>query len=185
MSVLTNVGVTICQVCKRQFTAPVRLLGSTDPQELLRYLADLIYHFQNQHREADKKINERMWEFGGMLRIAQYRTTDPDITGQLDFLRWRLHQQTLAARIPDDKLIHQVDELAGRLVDTFMAMLTMAFDSIHEATPGFVDTMKPELTVEIICQLMPILRGIRDVLEEPGRYPQIDIEPIMDPSIGD
>src|SRR5208282_4764016 len=104
------------------------------------------------------------------------------LSNQIDFLRWRLHQETLAYRIPDQNLTEQTGELAGRLVDTFMAMLTMAFDNVHESAPAFVDKMKPQLKAEIVAQLAPVFKGIRDLLEEPDRYPQTDIRPIIDTS---
>ena len=164
-----TIGLTICNLCGETFAQPGALV--VGQPAIVPYLERIMMHFVTRHKKEDNAVAIKALEFLGMLRLMNFRTADPDIGRQLDYLRWSVHQQTLAARIPDDKLIERTADAASRLVDTFWAVLTMSYDQRHDSIPEFVQALKPALTAEVRTMLEEIFRGIRDVLQEPNKYP--------------
>jgi hypothetical protein len=164
-----TIALTICNLCGEKFSGPSALV--VGQPAIAPYLERITMHFMKRHKKEENACAIKALEFLGMLRLMNFRTADPDIGRQLDYLRWSVHQQTLAARIPDDKLIERTSDAASRLVDTFWAVLTMSYDQRQDSTPEFVQALKPALIAEMRTMLEEIFRGIRDVLQEPNKYP--------------
>jgi hypothetical protein len=164
-----TVALTICNLCGEKFSGPSALI--VGQPAIAPYLERITMHFMTRHKKEESAVAIKALEFLGMLRLMNFRTADPDIGRQLDYLRWSVHQQTLAARIPDDKLIERTADAASRLVDTLWAMLTMSYNQRQDSMPEFVQALKPALTTEVGTMLEEIFRGIRDVLQEPNKYP--------------
>jgi len=164
-----TMGLTICNLCGKKFSGPSALvIGQPAIQP---YLEEITKHFIKAHKEEEQAIGIKALEFLGMLRLMNFRTADPDIAKQIDYLRWQIHQQTLSARIPDDKLIERTEEVAARLVEMFCAVLKMACDAKVESMPTVMGELEPIMRKNVRETLEVIFRGIRDVLQEPNKYP--------------
>ena len=144
-----------CKLCNVQFTGPTaQRIGETPPARLARFCQKLAEHIMTKHTEHNQALELKALEFLGMLRMLNYQTSDPELRGQMDYLRWSTHQMTLAARLPDKAIKEKSDELAGLIVkEVYLEHQTDA--SLRE---------------KISNLLAEQIAGLRDILEEPGRY---------------
>lgn len=165
-----TMGLTVCNLCGETFAGPSALV--IGQPAIAPYLEKITRHFMTHHKKEEQAISIKALEFLGMLRLMNFRTSDPDIGKQIDYLRWSVHQQTLAASIPDDKLIERTEEATLHIVDTLWAVLTMTYDARQDSMPDYIRALKPTIISELGSMLEEIFRGIRDVLQEPNRYQQ-------------
>ena len=176
-------GSAICRLCRRTFYGPgAVIVGSgTDQTPHAQFLMKLGEHMQRAHPKEDQALQIKTYELIGYFRLMNYSISDPELFRQLDFLRWTFHRQTMANVIPDDKLEEQTDALSQRIADVFYGLLTMTFDQRGETMPEYLQLMKPALHLDLFKELRPILAGIRDVYEEPGKY---TVSPVLAPTKG-
>ena len=176
-------GSAVCRLCRRSFYGPPAVLvgtGKNDPATT-QFLVKLGEHMQNAHAKEDSALQLKAFELIGMFRLMNYSISDPELYKQLDFLRWSFHRQTMANVIPDEKLRAQTTDLVARMADRFYGLLTMTFDQRGETIPEYLVMMKDALRAELYKEMRPILEGIRNVYEEPGKY---TVSPIAAPAPG-
>jgi hypothetical protein len=156
-------GVTTCRLCQRKFTGPSAVIIGDHPEgRLMRYVQDLTRHVMVDHENEDKSAQISAMEFLGALRLLFYSSTDPAISTQADFLRWRVHQSTMAVTSTDAQLKLKSAETAAALAAELI--LLGKEEQLEDA--AFVERMKTTITE----RLTPILTGLRDELQEAGRY---------------
>jgi hypothetical protein len=155
-------GVTTCNICQKKFTGPSALLiGSGNPNaRLMAYVQSLATHLLTDHADHQRALQLSCVEYLGMLQLLNFSSTDPAIREQTDFLRWRIHQQTAAHTVPDDKVKQKASETAAELLQKILDRR---------------DKIPPELFGEMVqatisAQVETLLTEMRDVIEERGRY---------------
>lgn len=176
-------GTAICRLCRRTFYGPGAVTLGTDQANpaLAQFLMKLGEHMHRAHGKEDQALQTKTYELIGYFRLMNFSISDPELFRQLDFLRWTFHRQTMANIIPEDKLQEQSAALSKRLADVFYGLLTMTFDQRGETTPEYLQLLKPAVEAELFRELRPILTGIRDVYEEPGKY---TVSPVLAPVPG-
>lgn len=154
-------GVTTCNICQKKFTGPSALLiASGNPNaRLMAYVQSLATHLLTDHQDHQRALQLSTVEYLGMLQLMNFSSTDPAIQEQTDFLRWRIHQQTAAHTVPDDKLKQKASDVAEELLIEATAILEKHPDV---AGPAILELSKEKLTA--------LLTEMRDVIEERGRY---------------
>ncbi len=161
---------TKCNICGQLFVGPAFIVGAPATARTVEYVNRLRMHLATDHPNAYTECDLAAAQFLTALVLGQFMTTDGELGRQSDFIRWQVHQKTLIARIPDDKMTTQVDNLAEDLIDVFMKAKSEV-DNPDDTMP-FWDLVK----VSIMEKLMPAFKGVRDVLEEPGKYTVSKIE---------
>jgi hypothetical protein len=56
------------------------------------------------HRQYFESVILEAQQYQGLLFMMPFQTTDEEFQQQRDYLRWSVHQQTLNARLTDEKL---------------------------------------------------------------------------------
>jgi ribosomal protein S15P/S13E len=150
-------GVTTCNICQKKFTGPSALLiGSGNPNaRLIAYVQSLATHLLTDHKDHQAALQLSCVEYLGMLQLLNFSSTDPAIREQTDFLRWRIHQQTAAHTVPDDKL-------KQKAADTAADLLTEAAAILHKPAGVLLEL--------VTAKFVSVLTEMRDVIEERGRY---------------
>jgi hypothetical protein len=174
------VGSAVCRLCRRTFYGPTAIrvgTGQADPATS-QFLVKLGEHMQTAHPKEDGALQLRAFELIGMFRLMNFTISDAGLNSQVDFLRWSFHRQTMMNVIPDEKLRTQTNDLTKRMADVVYGLLTMTFDQRGEAMPEYLVMMKEAIESELFKQLRPILAGIRDIYEEPGKY---TVSPVVAP----
>jgi hypothetical protein len=180
-------GVTTCNICQKKFTGPSALLiGSGNPNaRLMAYVQSLAKHLLTDHADHQRALQLSCVEYLGMLQLLNFSSTDPAIREQTDFLRWRIHQQTAAHTVPDDKLKEKATATAAELFAfltgmSFYASLTNETAGIPEKHTD--DDPSSVLVFEAIkAKFISVLTEMRDVIEERGRY-QVSMVTVPDNS---
>lgn len=163
-------GVARCKLCGRAFAGSSGfIIGQDNNGRIQGYLQKLAGHLQEAHSEIMGAVALRALEFQGMLMLLNYSLSDPQLNKQRDQLRWQIHQQTLNARIPNEKLLEKSKHFAMSLTDTFLSVCT---PEQQAALQNFIPQLRSE-ACELIKQLVTMLR---DELEEPNKYPPNLIE---------
>lgn len=146
-----------CKLCNVQFTGPTaQRIGETPPARLARFCQKLAEHIMTKHTDHNQALELKALEFLGMLRMLNYSTSDPELRGQMDYLRWSTHQMTLAGRLSDEGIKAKSDELAGEIVKQVYLYLVLQDDAA--------------LREKLSALLAEQITALRDILEEPGRY---------------
>ena len=110
-----------------------------------------------KHREQAEEILTQGAEYQGALFMANFQTEDPGLKEQLDLLRWKVHQTTLAARYTDE----MIDQWVGQIVPQLVTLVEMAD------------------TASLSANLRGMLLSMRDTLEEPGKYTFQSMDPLV------
>lgn len=141
---------TKCRHCGKVFYGPRAVLkvGEQPPQRFFKYLAEINEHIVKAHPMEFERAYVLGTEFQGMLLLSNYVSEDAEIVDQRNFYRWKVHQASLAARVPD-AAIHQ---------------------KACEAIEGVFATPSLRIKEELIAAVEKQMRELRDILEEPGRY---------------
>lgn len=141
-----------CRECKKLFAGPsIVVLGSGMGQvnaRIRQFLGKLTSHMANTHPEISTGIAIAAMEYQGMMILSKFETESDALKMQLDVARWNIHQKTLLKRISDDEIRHAVSLIVPEL-------LTLAAAN-DPAT--------------ITRNLEQWVMGMRNVLEEPGKY---------------
>jgi hypothetical protein len=161
-------GITECLICKRRFAGPQGLvIGQSRAVALLEKLAN---HLINAHPDQCQAIEVLSLQYVGLLRMMNYRTTDTMLIGEVDKLRWAINQQTIAARISDKTIEEKTNELALHLADEFYGLIQMEHDRTDTEIPEYLVMMKGALVSTIESRVSEIITGMRNVIQEPGKY---------------
>jgi len=141
---------TKCRHCGKAFYGPrtVLKIGEQPPQRFMKYLAEINEHIAKQHPKEFELAFMLGAELQGMLVLANFDTSDPEVIDQRNYYRWKVHQATLAARIDDATILRKATEAVERIF----------------AAPSL--TIRQDLVDAMAAQL----RAARDLLEEPGKY---------------
>lgn len=153
--------ITECLICGQKFTGPrIEIIGKPGAR-LQELLTSLSQHLHGKHPEHGRAMELRGGEFMGLLFMMNFKTTDQELTKKQDEFRWQIHQQTLNARIPDEKLKESCMRLAKKLI---------AIERIMADRNNRV-VINAELETAFANELIDVFTGIRDELQEPNRYP--------------
>jgi hypothetical protein len=144
---------TICKHCGERFSGPrIEVIGQPEAR-LQAYLQILSKHFYEKHPQQAQMMDIHTAIYSGLLFLMNFKTTDKELNGKRDQLRWTIHQQTLNARFSDESLKEQCTTLMFKVV----AMVepygqgTTEWDALH-------------------ALLLEVFTGMRNDLEEPGKY---------------
>lgn len=161
-------GITECLICRRRFAGPQALvIGQSRAIALLEKLAN---HLITAHPDQCQAIDVLSLQYVGLLRMMNYRTNDTMLIAEIDKLRWAINQQTIAARISDKTIDEKTTELALHLADDFYGLLQMEHDRTGTEIPAYLAMMKEALVSTIKTRVAEIVTGMRDVMQEPGKY---------------
>jgi hypothetical protein len=152
---------TICKHCGERFSGPrIEVIGQPEAR-LQAYLQVLSKHFYEKHPQQAQMMDIHTAIYSGLLFLMNFKTTDKELNGKRDQLRWTIHQQTLNARFSDASLTAQCRELSRKLVDTVSAL-----DHNAEGMVAHEDLVRAAFEVILI----EVFTGMRNDLEEPGKY---------------
>lgn len=159
MSALASLST--CLICGQTFTGPSALIIGEKTKSAERTIAMLTEHLGKAHPEHVKAMHIKGLEFVGLMYLMNFKTSDEELTAERDRLRWQIHQKTLKARYPDENLKAQAEALAHKLQQDLAEL------SIHH------DYAIPDTAMHasFAAILIEAFTGIRDALEEPGKYP--------------
>jgi hypothetical protein len=165
--------VTACRLCPKKFYGPsftaAALIGQDKNAKLDRWMKELALHVATEHTKENDVMQLQALEYLGLLRMLNYSTQDPELGEQIDFLRWRTHQATLAARVPDDKIKEKCHVLSVRLIDELFSALPEVPYYLQAMRHALIDKLNEAITAHTI--------ELRDLLEEPGKYVISEIVP--------
>ncbi len=157
---------TTCLLCGQIFTGPRVQISGRQNGRLQNYLLQLGKHFNEKLPDHAKAMNIRGAEFMGLLFLLNFRTSDTELQTERDRLRWQIHQQTLNARIPDEKLKEKCTALSSQLM-TEAAKVFVEFSMSREDAQVVIKRAESQCAATLI----EVFTGLRDVLEEPNKYP--------------
>jgi hypothetical protein len=152
--------VTTCLHCSERFDGGVEIIGrpSARMEALLMKLGS---HMNTKHPEHAQALGLHGAAFMGLLFLKNFKSTDAELNLHRDQMRWQIHQQTLNARFSDESLREQCSALAARLV-----CLMVDADAIHETRAKRLNRLQNQYD----GVLLEVFTGIRNDLEEPGKY---------------
>ena len=150
-----------CRHCQKVFYGPDEGLGGAlivneaAQRRAMRYVQSLTQHLQKHHPEHLKAAQIFGSEYAGMLALSNFETEDELVAEQRDFVRWKVHNATRRAVVTDDRIDDKVREaLSGFLIQD------------PERDRKLNESMADGLGSKIV----EVMRTMRDVLEERGRY---------------
>lgn len=150
-----------CMICNAPFAGPkfVKIGMGLDVKNnrIAVFTEKLTRHMFEKHREKAEEILTQGAEYQGALFMANFLTEDPGLKEQLDLLRWKVHQTTLAARYTDE----MIDQWVGQIVPQLVTLVEMAD------------------TASLSANLRGMLLSMRDTLEEPGKYTFQSMDPLV------
>lgn len=141
-----------CVICRRVFSGPSLLMigtSQTITKQHIDFVMKLRGHIEQDHKDLSNSLTQVAKNYEGLLFLAQYETHSPEFHEQLDRARWAVHQETLNRRISDEEIATAV----GQLVPEIMTLCAM----------NDIETLKRNL--------ISWAQSMRNVLEEPGKYP--------------
>jgi hypothetical protein len=152
---------TQCKLCGERFNAGVAIIGKPNArkEELLMQLGS---HVNLKHPQQAQMLAIDGAAFMGMIFLMLFDSTDEEVTEEKDRTRWHIHQKTLIARFSDESLEEQCRALSRKLVDLV---------SRPDICTGTMVSREELLRSAFECILIDVFTGMRDVLEEPNRYP--------------
>ena len=154
--------------CGAKFQGELGLLVGATPQplngkdaQLESQMQQLRQHLMRQHPREYTAIDIYAANYKGFLLLSNFRSSDPRIQTARDKMRWAIHRQTSNATIPDEKIEAKTQELVEQLSA-----------QIHSSEPE--DSDDRARTIQILMNgFLPILKGFRNELQEPGKYPPV------------
>lgn len=139
-------GTAKCLICRKVFLPPPVLIGQGSKAE--QFVGLLTAHLLQEHTSDAKQFLKAGQDYAALLILRQFEVTDKDTAVQIDLLRWGVHQNSIGARVTDKA----ISDLVGKIVPELVA-LAVAGDS-----------------ATITKNLSGFALGLRDLLEEPGKY---------------
>jgi hypothetical protein len=164
-------GLTSCLICGRRFAGPQAIvIGTTRAVSLLEKLAQ---HLETAHPDQSQAIALLSLQYVGLLRMMNFKTTDPALKIEVDKLRWAINQQTIAARISDETIRSKTDELARSIIEATMKELLSEFQSALDEKKPIMDSaerLTGALLLNVQAKLYEVITAMRDVMQEPNKY---------------
>jgi hypothetical protein len=155
-------GITECLICGRKFAGPQAIvIGQPRAVALLEKLAQ---HLETAHSDQNQAIALLSLQYVGLLRMMNFKTTDEMLKVEVDKLRWAINQQTIAARISDETIESKTNGLAGEIVDGFFG------GASGPESPTAEVIARSELKQAIARRVKEVIKGMRDVMQEPNKY---------------
>lgn len=163
-------GITECLLCGRRFAGPQAIvLGQSRTISLLEKLA---LHIQQAHSDQYKAIDVLKDQYGGMLNMLNFKTSDPNMKTEVDRLRWAIHQQTIAARIHNEAIANMSHDLALTVVEVAFSEFNREAVARESGTlESLGSALTPKLVELVKAKLSEVLTDMRDVMQEPNKYP--------------
>jgi len=164
-------GICHCRLCAAKFTGPTGLIiqpGAAQNGRVAQYMQDLAGHIITAHPVENKNMELQALEYLGLQRMTLYSTTDKAIMEQRDFLRWKIHQSTLAHRLSDGQMDAASKEFAAQFVDD--ALNALVTKPIGQDWPEHVKLLRSTLVAAVALKLYGIIEDFRRLIEEPGKY---------------
>jgi hypothetical protein len=162
-------GSCTCRICGEHIVGPAGIVirpGGHNNGRAGEYLLKLAQHAIS-HKDVNKGLEDQALEYLGFLRMTMYSTTDSAISEQRDFLRWKIHQATLAHQLSDESMDAAAKEFATQLVTNCIEGLVV---KTGDKFPAFVDIIRPTLELQASTKLLEILTDFRRLIQEPGKY---------------
>lgn len=139
-----------CRHCKKVFYGPSitkTVFSQAEAIETEAFSQKINHHLQTEHQAIMQQAMLSLGAFQGMLVFSQFRAEG--LSKQVDLQRWTILQYVLKKHFSDEDLGAWVDRV----------------------TPDLVGLAKAGDTVTLRKNLLGMLQSIRDVLEEPNKYP--------------
>lgn len=156
-----------CKLCPpnavKSIAGPSLILGPGQSNRVGAFMQSLAQHLAQDHAQQHEFLQQKALEFMGLQTMMQYTTTDPNMLFSRDWLRWQIHQATLNARIPDDKLQAKSAEFAREIVKLIE---TDVFGWISAAQRSKVYDNR-EVIERTTRKVVELVTAIRNELQEP------------------
>jgi hypothetical protein len=146
-------SVVTCRLCGRTIAGPSLILGPGQSNRVGVFMQSIAGHIAQFHVKEHKLLEQQALEFMGLLMVMQYTTKDEGFKFQRNWLRWRIHQTTLNARFPDEKIEEKSEEFAKSIVEL------VAADVLNGATA--------HTQANVAARVKELVTMIRDELQEP------------------
>lgn len=164
-------GICNCRLCGTKITGPAGLIiapGAATNGRVAQYMQNLAGHIINGHKKENSNMETQALEYLGLLRMTMYSTTDKSIIEQRDFLRWKIHQSTLAHTLSDEQMDAASKEFATQFVDDVIAALHGPRP--EKGWPAHIELLRTSLAAVTSTKLYGIVDDFRRLIQEPGRY---------------
>lgn len=153
-----------CRICGQKFKGPEMggpiIVGEKETTRIQRYVLKLTEHLQQKHPEQLGMFAQQSGDYLGLLCLMTFDTADEELAKERDFLRWQLHRATRRVFVTDERIA----EKCKVLVDA--AMMNGVLPQIEQAE-----------RVAVEDHIAGLLREMRNVFEERGRYPEPSAPP--------
>jgi L-alanine-DL-glutamate epimerase-like enolase superfamily enzyme len=171
-------GITTCKLCGKEFSGPLyKSIGEGKHADLIRYMNEVQQHLATKHPAENSATENRSLEFLTMLRLMNFKTTDSELTDQVQFLRWQIHQQVIPIRLRDERLHEMAQEYAAAIVNDGFTMLFFNLGGSFGVSTERLEAIKKAMCENIAAKTVATMGSLRDLYEEPGRY-NIEVVPI-------
>lgn len=91
-----------CTICNKPFAGPrLAIVGKgmdLKNNRIAQFTEKLTRHLFDEHPAEAQQIMMNAAEYQGVLILATFQTDDADMREQMDLVRWKVHQKTLACR---------------------------------------------------------------------------------------
>lgn len=165
-------GICHCRLCAEKFTGPTGLIiqpgAGAQNGRVAQYMQNLAGHITGKHPAENRGMELQALEYLGLLRMTLYSTTDKGIVEQRDYLRWKIHQSTLAHRLTDAQMDAASKEFATQFVDDVIAALHGPRP--ENGWPAHIELLRTSLALATSLKLYGIVEDFRRLIEEPGKY---------------
>lgn len=150
-----------CRHCPKVFYGPEEGLGGAvivneaQQRRAMRYVQSLTQHLQKHHPQALQAAQIFGSEYAGMLALSNFDTEDALVQEQRDFVRWKVHNATRRAVVNDDRIVEKV----STVLDGFLV-----------GDPEREKKLNESMADGLGAKIVEVMKQMRDVLEERGRY---------------
>jgi hypothetical protein len=172
-TLVTPGAITICRNCNAKFDihAPLPVGKGLDrAPESERKLMALIFrlgdHLARAHKDENRILEYRAAEFLGMLRILEFKSTEPELLKQVDLLRWTMLQKLIGVRLTNDVIAADSKAFAEIFLRDFEATLQADFGF----ELAFWQPVIKHLRSMIEARVDELVRKYRDMVEEPNKW---------------
>lgn len=161
-------SILTCKLCSKKMAGPSLIIGPGQNGRVGQFMQQLAAHIMKDHPREYAYLEQKHLEFNGLQMLMQYTTTDSSLRFQRDWLRWQIHQQTLNARIPDEKIEEQSRQLAETIVDLVLAYEASARLAASTSRPGKPYEFDPAPARKYAAEkIAEVVKVLRDALQEP------------------
>lgn len=158
---------TICRFCGEEFLGPNAALGSAlllnekPGRKAMKFMEDLTKHLAQKHESYVQHAMVQQAEYYGLLILMAFDTRDEAIATSRDQMRWKINRATRRAVVTNERITERVTTLFNTLAATLAP----------EASAEEREAMR----LLAVPEIASLIREVRDVLMETGRYPEPSI----------